>query len=242
MLPIDHLPFPTPDTGALAAAFERLGFTVTPECAYASPEGGHWRNRCVVFEAGWFDLLQEPLAAADEAAPFACLFLAQDLDEAVAALGEVKTSEVFTLERRIEDAPPEAFRYRNVRARISPLFVSIIEHAWPCPDIRPEWRAHANGAVAVDGITFGEGEPGVAAEVCGRVLDLSGFRYLAPTAFAARYGSPRRPIAVRLRVRDLAETAQALRGRDIAFEGGESLIVRAPEGFGCSFEFVATAG
>lgn len=238
MLPIDHLPFPAADVAALADAFARLGFTVTPVCEYVSPEGGRWRNRCVVFEESWFDLLAEPLAPAG-AAPFACLFLAPDLDEAVAALGPVKTSELFTLERRFEDGPPEAFRYRNVRARISPLFVSVMQHAWPCPDIRPEWRVHANGAVAVEGLVFGEGEPGPAAEACGRVLDLSRFGYLDPEGFAARYGSPRRAIAVRLRVRDLAETAQALRARHTAFEAGESLVVRAPDGFGCSFEFVA---
>lgn len=240
MLPIDHLPFPAADVDALAAAFERLGFTVTPTCRYASPEGGEWRNRAVVFERSWFDLLQEPLAQGG-AAPFACLFLARDLEAAVAALGDVKTSEIFHLERRFEDGPPEAFRYRNVRARVSPLFVSVIEHAWPCPDIQPAWRTHPNGATAVEGLTFGGAEPGIAAGACGQVLDLSGFRYLDEAAFAARYGAPRAAVAVRVRVRDLAETAEALRARGAAFEAGETLVARAPEGFGCSFEFAATA-
>lgn len=245
MLPIDHLPFPGPEPDALACAFQRLGFHVSPVGVYASPEGGRWRNRAIFFEQGWFDLLAEPQAPAGAAAPFAALFLTSDLDLATLALGPVKTSEVFSLERRWEidlGRAPETFRYRNVRARVAPIFLSLIEHAWPCADVLPQWREHSNGARRLAGIVFGDGEPGPAAMAVGKLLDLTGFTYLDPAVFAARYGSPRRALTVRVEVRSLAAAADALTARQTTFEAGETLIVRAPDGFGCSFEFLESSG
>lgn len=241
MLPIDHLPFPGPDPEALARAFERLGFHVSPRGAYVSPEGGRWRNRAIFLEQGWFDLLAEPQAAAGAAAPFAALFLASDLDAAALALEPVKTSKVFSLERRWDTdigRAPETFRYRNVQARVAPIPLSVIEHAWPCVDVLPQWREHLNTACRLVGIVFGDGEPGPAAQAVGELLDLTGFAYVDPAVFAARYGSPQQALAVRIEVRSLAAAAESLAARRTAFEAGETLIVRAPEGFGCSFEFL----
>ena len=59
MLPLDHLPFRNPDLTKLAAAFEALGFTVSPPGAYTSADvpDARWVNRCVFLKRGWFDLL-----------------------------------------------------------------------------------------------------------------------------------------------------------------------------------------
>jgi hypothetical protein len=74
MLPLDHLPFPTPDLEGLADALRRLGFTVSPPGRYSEPDGAVWPNRCVFTLKGWFDLLQADQAPA-EVLPRDCIFL-----------------------------------------------------------------------------------------------------------------------------------------------------------------------
>jgi hypothetical protein len=55
---LDHVAHFVPDLGAAAAAFERLGFKVTPESAHRTQHGAAGTsNRCVMLEEGYIELL-----------------------------------------------------------------------------------------------------------------------------------------------------------------------------------------
>lgn len=240
--PIDHIPFAGHDVEALAAAFGALGFTVTPACAYTSPDypDARWRNRSVFLRQGWFDLLHEPQAPANAAiAPGACLFLATDLDAAAAALGDMRLLPAYRLDRSWDDAPElgtETFRLFSIRERISPLGLAVIAHHYPCPDTRPEWFEHPNDAIRLSGLIFAGGEPGPFAKAAGRVLDLSGFEHWPAEAFCAAFEDAE--IAVRVEVASL-EAAEAALSPQLSIRTTEAgLCVMAPSPLACGFLFV----
>jgi len=244
MLPLDHIPFQSADLPRLGKAFEALGFTVSPTGAYTSPDypEARWSNRCIFLRQGWFDLLEN--SAGDPTVPVtprACLFRTSDLDAADQAFADVRTEPPYRLERRWDrdlGLPPEAFRLFAVRERIAPVGLAVIEHAWPCHDILPAWTDHPNGAVAVTGLVFGDAKPGPAASPCARRLDLSVFDYLDNDAFDARYGPLIRQVVIRVQVRDLSHTAEALNRRGIAHGWREDeLIVPPLAPLGCAFGF-----
>jgi hypothetical protein len=243
-MPLDHLPFSTGDLSRLQAAFETLGFTFSPPGVYVSadvPEA-RWPNRCVFLHKGWFDLLENPQIDRDApAGPGGALFRTADLDAALAAFADFRTLAPYRLERRWgEDwsVPPETFKLFQVRERIAPVGLAVIEHAWPCPDILPAWMEHDNGAVEVAGLTFGGAAPGPFAERIGAVLDLSGFDYVAADAFESAFGAHSRQIAVRVRVKSLDQAAAAFDRLGARYErSGQGLRVHPPEGLACPFSF-----
>ena len=244
LLPLDHAPFTAANLAPLTAAFEAIGFTVSPPGAYTSPEfpEARWPNRCVFLRQGWFDLLQS--AQADPTAPAgpgACLFRTSDLDAAMAAMAGLSTRPPYRLERRWDDdlgLPPETFKLSSLRERVAPLGLAVIEHVYPCPDILPAWLEHENGAVEVAGLTFGGAEPGPAAERAGAVLNLSGFEYIAASAFEGRFGPCTRQVAVRVRVGSLTQATTALGERGArCVRRGDVLLATPPPGLGCPFVF-----
>jgi hypothetical protein len=110
--------------------------------------------------------------------------------------------------------------------------------AWPCEDTLPYRCAPPIGAVALGGLTVGGTEPGPAARQCAERLDLSVFDYLEAGAFEDRYGALVRQIAIRIRVRDLARTAEVLDRRGVRHAWRETeLIVAPPPPLGCAFAF-----
>ena len=237
VLPLDHLPFPTPDLARLRVAFEALGFTVSPPGAYTSADfpDARWPGHCVFLRKGWFDLLENPQVDRDApVVPGGALFRTDDLDAALTAFADFRTLAPYRLERRWDEdsgVPPETFKLFSVRERIAPVGLAVIEHAWPCPDILPAWMEHENGAVEVAGLTFGSAAPGPFAERAGAVLDLSGFDYSAVGA-----GSP--PITVRIRVKSLDQSAAAFDRLGARYErDSHGLSVHPPEGLACPFSF-----
>jgi hypothetical protein len=233
----------------LGKVFEALGFTVSPAGAYTSPEfpNARWPTRCVFLRDGWFDLLEEGGAdLAHPIVPIACLFRSPDIEVSAKAFADVRTAPSYRLERRWDidlGRCPEAFRLFSLRERVAPVGLAVIEHAWPCADVLPAWLDHPNGARAVVGLVFGGAAPGPAADQCGPHLDLSAFDYLDEQEFEERYGPLSRQVAVRVRVRDLSRTAEALDRRGIAYSWrGEELTAPPVMPLGCAFAFSELAG
>lgn len=245
MLPLDHVPFYHPDPDALAEGFRRLGFAVSPPSRTTSPDhpGVVWEGRCVFLQSGWIDVIREAQARRP-GAPAACLFLTPDLAKATAELADLEPRSPERLERRWagEDGalPPETFVYAPLAARIASVPVAVIEHAWPCVDIRPEWFQHANGGEAIDGLIFGDGGPGPAGETAAARLDLSAFAYWSAERFDAAFPETPGRRALQIRVGDLDRTRAALASlgaRFIEAEGG--VAVPAQFGLACGLLFTA---
>jgi hypothetical protein len=242
MLTLDHLPFPGPDLAATAAAFAALGFTVTPPCAYISPDypDALWNNRSVFLRRGWFDLLHTPQAPADTlVGPRGALFLTNDLDAASARFDGMRLHPAYRLDRSWDGAPElgtETFRLFSIRERISPLGLAVIEHHYPCPDTRPEWFEHPNRALELAGLIFAGGEPGAFAPAAGRVLDLSGFEHWPADVFAQRFGDA--DLAVKVRTASLAAVRRALAPDLPVMETAGALCVRPPAPLDCGFLFL----
>lgn len=242
MLPLDHLPFPSPDLDTTAAAFAALGFTVSPPCVYTSPDypEARWDNRSVFLRQGWFDLLHDQQAPAHAAgAPNGCLFRTDDLAAAERATAGMRRTTPYRLIRHSEVAPElgtESFALFSIRERIAPLVLTVIEHHYPCPDTHEDWFEHSNTAVEVAGLAFCGERSGPAAEAGALILDITGFRYLEEAEYLAAFGPSK--LAVRVRVRSLDAAAAQLAAAGIeARSTGEVLRVRPPPPLASGFEF-----
>lgn len=244
MLPLDHIPFYDPDPEALAKGFARLGFTLSPPSRYTAPDhpAAAWRGRCIFLRDGWFDLLGDPRPR-NPGAPMSLLFRTPDLDATRHELAELNPEEPFHLERRWADddsLPPERFVYATLRSRIAPLMLAVIQHAWPCVDLLPEWQAHANGAESVVSLIFGGEAPGPAAATAARFLDHQAIEYWSTGAFDAAFPGAKVRRAIRIRVRDLDETRTALTAGDVLFtEAADGLDVPPQFGVEAGFLFGA---
>lgn len=241
MLPLDHIPFYAPDPEALGQGFARLGFTLSPPSRYISPDApaALWQGRCVFLRDGWFDLLGDPQPRTP-GAPMSLLFRTPDLEATRRELAELNPEAPFHLERRWADddsLAPERFVYAALNSRIAPFALAVIQHAWPCVDLLPEWQAHANGAQAVVSLIFGGEAPGPAAAIAARFLDHQAIEYWSQSAFDAAFPGAKVRRAIRLRVRDLDETRAALAARGVHFtEAADGLDV--PPQFGVEAGFL----
>lgn len=241
MLPLDHIPFYSPDPEALADGFARLGFTLSPPSRYTAPEHPEaaWRGRCVFTRDGWFDLLYGERPR-NPGAPMSVLFRTPDLAVARRELAVLNPEEPFQLERRWADddsLPHEWFAYCGLRSRIAPLALAVIQHAWPCVDLLPAWQEHANGAQAVVSLIFGGDAPGPSAATAARFLDHEAIEYWSQSAFDAAFPGAKVRRAIRIRVRDLDETRAALTAAGAAFtEAADGLDV--PPQFGVEAGFL----
>lgn len=238
--PIDHLPLYGRDLDQLGAAFEALGFTVSPHGTYLDPAGDEWINRSVFLQAGWFDLLEAPGAPADTPyTPKACLFRS-GAPAAAAASEPLRADPAYRLERRwagaAPDAPAEAFEIVNLRERIAPLPLALIAHAEPMGDVAAAWRSHPNGAVQVAGMVFGGAEPGPMARAASKLIDLSVFGYAPAADFSGRFGPGQSAVVVK--TVSLEAAGQALNHSGFSFkpeDGGLDVPAQGP--FGCGWRF-----
>lgn len=214
MLPLDHIPFYSPDPEALADGFARLGFTLSPPSRYTAPDhpDAGWRGRCVFTRDGWFDLLFDERPRAP-GAPMSALFRTPDLAATRRELAVLNPEDPFQLERCWADddsLPHERFVYSGLRSRIAPLALAVIQHAWPCVDLLPAWQEHANGAQAVTALIFGGEAPGPAAATAARFLDHKAIEYWPLAAFDEAFPGATVRRAIRVRVADPAVTAATL--------------------------------
>jgi len=161
-LVLDHVAHFVADLGAAAAAFEALGFVVTPYSAQSTPEGPTGTaNRCVMLDGGYIELL----------APVADTPHARRTREALAryagvhilalgtpdAAGEHARLErhgfaplpTVDLQRDVEMPDGATRRARFGVARVPPQAmpegrVQFVEHRTPECLWQPRWLAHAN--------------------------------------------------------------------------------------------------
>lgn len=245
LLPLDHIPFYSPDPEALADGFARLGFTLSPPSRYTAPEhpGAGWRGRCVFTREGWFDLLFDERPRAP-GAPMSALFRTHDLAAACRELAALNPGAPFQLERSWADddsLPHERFVYAELRSRIAPLMLAVIQHAWPCVDLLPEWQDHANGAQAVTALIFGGEAPGPAAATAARFLHHQALEYWPQAAFDEVFPGASVRRAIRIRVGDLARTAATLAAAGAQFAEMESGRLAVPPQFGIDAGFLFSA-
>lgn len=241
MLRLDHVPFLSTSLTELGDAFAALGFTVSPPGAYVSPDfpKARWPTRGVFLRDGWFDLRSS--AAVRRPGPFGCLFRTNDLEASGRDLADLQTRPSYRLERAWNDdveLPRQTFRLFELRERVAPLGLAVIEHVYPCQDMRTEWMDHPNGAVALAGLTFGASTPGPAAGRVAETLDLATLDYLSDDDFTLRYGDIPARMAIAVGVGCLDRTSNVLARSRVPFRrDGASLVLDGGPALGCAFEF-----
>jgi hypothetical protein len=224
-LALDHVGVAARDLVPLAAAYERLGFTLTPVARQSgrrapdSPvEPYGTGNRCAFFLHGYIELIAilDParfdnglgawlsryagphiiaLAMGDEAA---------NLDRL--RRGGVDIPGVAYLERPVEPGGPVA-RFARLPLPDAPEGrLQLIRHLTPELVWQDRWMEHANGAVALEGVVLAAAEPAETAARLSRLAGLpvrpdplGGFRMALPgAAGAAGPRSPAMPTALRV--------------------------------------------
>ncbi len=214
---LDHVGVAARDLPPLAAAYERLGFTLTPVAQQSGrrapdlpvePYGTG--NRCAFLQHGYIELIAilDParfdnglnawlsryagahivaLAMGDEAA---------NLDRL--RRGGVSIPGVAYLERPVEPGGPVA-RFARLPLPDAPEGrLQLIRHLTPELVWQDRWMEHANGAVALEGVVLAAAEPADTAARLSRLAGLpvrpdplGGFRLVLPGAAGA--AGPRSP-------------------------------------------------
>lgn len=247
MLPLDHAAFAAADLEALARTWAMLGFTVSPRGAYTSPDDAEarWPCRCVFLSSGWLDLHEAQGLPPDQArGPNGLLYRADDLAAARDSLAaEEPRAGEFRLERRWDDeaATVARFVYFTLRTRRAPVGLAVIAHLDGDRDIHPDWRIHANGALALAQIVFDQGAPPPTRGGSG--LDPDTIVRVPEAAFAARYGAgSSRGAALVFHVGSLAQAESVLAAGGVEHSHlGDALIVPWRGDLSCAVEF-RTAG
>lgn len=244
-LPLDHVPFYR-CTDATLRAFLDLGFVCTPRGSYESPQypSSVWETNCVFLQQGWFDLLRGSRRSAqlENAVPGGCLFLTPDLEKSIADVNATEITARYTLERRWQDAsvPGERFDLASLSRSPCQLPAAIIQHNWPCDDVRTEWTAHPNGAVCLEAVFCAKPTANLRrVSAYDEILDSSVARDLAEKSFRVRFGTDQSRVAVRVRVADLSVVRRKLGSSGLQpCSSTTDTIAVCPPGLACVFEFV----
>jgi hypothetical protein len=224
-LALDHVGVAARDLAPLAAAYERLGFTLTPVAQQSGrrapdlpvePYGTG--NRCAFLSHGYIELI----AVIDPArfdnglnawlSRYAGLHIvALAMEDETANLdrlrrGGVPIPGVAHLERPVEPGGPVA-RFARLPLPDAPEGrLQLIRHLTPELVWQERWMAHANGAVALEGVVLAAAEPAETAARLSRLAGLpvrpdplGGFRMTLPgAAGAAGPRSPAMPTTLRV--------------------------------------------
>lgn len=163
---IDHLVHAVDDLEGCAAAFARLGFTLTPRGRHRNMATG---NYCIMFPDDYIELmgivapdmpdrgLRDRMAAQGEGLD-RCAFSVADVDAAVTAFSEAgyKTRGPLDLRRPLELPEGEVeprFSLIHFDGGEMPLLNGFIcYHETPEITRRPDWLTHANGVRRIIGI------------------------------------------------------------------------------------------
>ena len=190
---LDHLGVVGPDPAALWAAFERLGFTLTP----LSRQSGRLRadgpvqpwgtgNRCAMLRQGYIELLGilDPALPANGLDRFLARYagihiLALRIEDEQANLVRLRHAGlsvpgVLHLERQVDDEDPDSPRARFARLPLPDApegRVQLIRHLTPEAIWQERFMAHPNQAVALEAAILAVAEP---AETASRLSRLSG--------------------------------------------------------------------
>ncbi len=190
---LDHVGVCTRDGSALWAAWERLGFALTPLARHAAPasRGGAAEpmatgNRCAMLRHGYVELL----AILDPGLPdngMAAMLdrhegahiLALAMADAEANLGRLRRAGldipgVALLERPVEDAGGPRARFTRIPLTDAPEGrVQLIRHETPELLWQPRWLEHPNRAVALEAAILVSAEPAASAARLSRLAGLA---------------------------------------------------------------------
>ncbi len=172
---LDHVGIAVPDLDVAAAAFEALGFQVTPTAPHLP--GGVTGNRCVMLRHGYLELLAviDPAGRSATVAKFLSRYqgihvislATDDAETAGTRLGR----EVIRSERPTDDGMA---RFARVALTDLTPRLQLIQHLTPDIVWRPADCVHPNGAQALVSVVMTAETPAIAAadlaRTAGRVL------------------------------------------------------------------------
>lgn len=176
---IDHSLVGVRDLEAARAAYEKLGFTITPRGSHI---GWGTANYCIMFEEDYIELLGivDPSletngldrALAERGEGLLGLALStEDPDMTHRSLveAELGPSDLITLKRRLELPEGEVLpEFRLIRltssAGLEAKHLFICHHLTPELIRRPEWQEHANGARHINSVVVVVEDPGALAD------------------------------------------------------------------------------
>ncbi|MAL80352.1 MAG: hypothetical protein CMN55_14800 [Sneathiella sp.] len=176
---IDHSLVGVKDLEAARAAYEKLGFTITPRGSHI---GWGTANYCIMFDEDYIELLGivDPSletngldkALADRGEGLLGLALSTEApEETHRSLVEaaLEPSDLITLKRRLELPEGEVLpEFRLIRltssAGLEAKHLFICHHLTPELIRRPEWLQHANGALHLNAVVVVVEDPGALAD------------------------------------------------------------------------------
>lgn len=190
---LDHVGVAGRDLHALAARWERLGFTLTPLARHSgrrTPDGPvvpfGTGNRCVMLRQGYVELIAiiDPHAFSNTLERFLARYggihiLALSVTDAAANLARLRRAGfgiegVAYLERPVDDADPDGPRARFARLPLPDApegRIQLIQHLTPEAIWQERFMVHPNGAVALDTVLLAVPDP---AEAAARFSRLAG--------------------------------------------------------------------
>lgn len=253
---IDHLVLAARDLAAVAAFYERLGFTLTPQAQHPFGTG----NRLVQLQGGFLELLSvtEPdwiagpgpgqfsfgaynrdYLAAREGMSMIALQSAdwqQDRTDFEAAGLALPAPFAFSRMAKQPDGSEIEMGFDltfapDTTERDAMFFTCCHRHR-PDQFYKPAFQAHANGARRIARVTYESPNPAATQRRLAALgVDESLFDLRAGSG-AARFSG------CRVSVDDLAALGDRLAGNDIAFEDQDGVLAIAPEAaFGVTLEF-----
>ncbi len=190
---LDHVGIAGRDLGALAAAFERLGFQLTPLARHSgkrTPDGPvvpfGTGNRCVMLREGYIELIAivDPAAFSNTLDRFLARYagihiIALGIDDAASNLDRLRRAGidipgVAYLERPVDDADPTGPRARFARLPLPDApegRLQLIRHLTPEAIWQERFLVHPNHAVALREVVIAVDQP---AEAAARFSRLAG--------------------------------------------------------------------
>ena len=179
---LDHVGVGARELGPLAAAYERLGFTLTPVARHRGKATG---NRCIMLAHGYLELiaLMDPSipdwlpARLDLYAGLHIIALGiHDSNAALARLSQAgfAIAGITPLERPVDDADPGGPQARFERIPLPDApegHIQLIKHLTREAIWQPRFTSHANGAVSLEAVVLAVPDP---AETAARLSRLAG--------------------------------------------------------------------
>ena len=168
---LDHVGVGARELAPLAAAYQRLGFTLTPVARHRGKATG---NRCIMLQHGYLELI----ALLDPAIPdrlqqqlgrYAGLhIIALGIADSAATLQRLRQSGldlpgVAPLERPVDDADPDGLQARFERIPLPDApegTIQLIKHLTPEAIWQERFTTHANAAVSLEEVGDRGARPG----------------------------------------------------------------------------------